>query len=252
MIKTLSLTVIFLIASSVYAQEIFHVLHISGKVSIDSSEVSLNVGDVFQGNHRFVFSSDKDKVLLLSNERGRMVLFPREETPTKKQSELAYYLHNNILPVQEYTATRSDDTNAILLFFKNGTLYVPKKIKVSHLPENANSGYMLEFISDSILSTKKLNITPEGFLLINADVFNKTQRVSITALNYFDANTQSTINLELQFKIISLETIQEELNTYKKLLHQKGLADSQVKDELSIFLEDTYGTYINLGDFNDN
>lgn len=235
-----------------YSQEFYNVLHVNGTIMIDSTNTPIKTGDKLKGNIKFRFSSNNDKAVLLSSTKGRFVLFAKEKNK-QNISELKFYLQKNILPIKDFTATRSNDYATTNLFIKNKQLFTPKKIKIFKIPSNIDSYYFIEYLLDQKKIKKRLNISEGGFLMLDADIFqikNQNSKVKNVSINFHDAKTGKNIAIKsMKIKCYDYENILNELLNYRKVLHSQNYDSAKIKEHLSLFLKDTYGTDIKLADF---
>ncbi|WP_460218555.1 hypothetical protein [Psychroserpens sp. MEBiC05023] len=238
-----------------FSQEAFLVLQVEGSITYDSITKPIQVGDEFFGNPKFKFATDKAKAVILSNLKGRVVLFPNKPEQ-ETTSALVYYLKNNILPVKEYTATRGDNSDAIQLIFKNNALYHTKTIKVYKRPKDQNSYYFLSYKRNAIEFISKLDMSSNGFIEISKATFETPpDSTSIHVpehmkLHYYNAETTETIHLKnLKFDLIQLESIESELKLYQQWLVQQGVKRKKHEALLTDYIQDTYTSDLNLNDF---
>lgn len=251
----LKIIILFFTLSGLNAQETFHVLHIEGTILYDTITKPLEMGDEIVGNPKFKFSSVQDRAVLLSNLRGRLILFSFQKTKEKK-SEFEYYFKNNILPVKEYTATRGDTADIIHLFFKDSLLYLPKRIVAFKIPENHASYYILEYFICERRYQTKLKIIENSQIELNSSAFlsgsdyldfNQLNNVS---LKYYTEKNDKVIDINsIRFRSYQLEDIRKELLFLKDRLKEQKLSERLVIMELADFLRQSYGSDLKLEDF---
>lgn len=241
-----------LISNLGVSQETFHVLHVEGIIIMDTSKVALKVGDEIIGNPNFQFSSETDKALLLSNLKGRVVLF--QNTPKQQPTgEVAYYFKNNILPIKDYTGSRGNDENISFLFFDENKLVLPRKIKVFKIPDSEESYYEFQFEVGAELVKKRLPLLSHGFLELNSDLFQGLSQLKNSIMNptmYYIDNESNTLIESLKFQIIYLSKVREEVRFYQDWLTKKGKSETEVNEILGDFINHTYGSEITLGQLN--
>lgn len=238
----------FMLVASVFSQENFQVLHIDGEIKMDSSRVSLKIGDEISGNPYFYFSSETAKALLLSDTRGRIVLF-KNKTDVETTGELNYYFANNILPQKEYTGSRGEDENISYLFLDRNELIIPKKIKISKIPSSKNSFYELRFKIDDREITKILDVSPGGFLKLQKSTFKElpnNQDISTDfEMYYYQSKKKSYVHLtNFKYKGIQIAGIKEEIDIYKKWLIKNN--ENDLGQKMQGFLKSTYGSDLEL------
>lgn len=249
------LILFFLLGFLCSSQETFLVLHLEGEITYDSIIKPIKVGDEFVGNPKFKFSSKSDRAALLSNLRGRIILFPNQNVDSKI-SEVSYYLKNNVLPVKEYTATRGQNDNFTILYFKENKLFLPKRIKAFTIPKNEESFYAIEYRVKGKTFQTNLKISNDGFLELDSNSFPlaqhevKSKDVEKIFLKFYDHKSNRFFEINsLLFKHFLIENITLELSFYKKELKKRGLNKAKIKLELLEYLQDVYTSDLRQIDF---
>lgn len=235
-------------SSILFSQEKFQVLQVFGEIRINSSNKLLKIRDTLSGNPTFNFSNETDKALLLSNFKGRVVLF-KNKIEKEPDGKLIYYLKNNILPFKDYTGSRGYNNNISYLFFDKFKLIIPKKIKVFKVPESSSSFYQIRYNIANKNYTKKLIVNPDGYFKLESRIFE--QKVSSKQLPeqikiyYYDNTTDSFKRLKnLNYLSINIQDIKEEIDIYKNwLLENKN---KEIDAKLKKYLRSVYGNDLNL------
>lgn len=231
------------------------VVHVDGKITQRSENRLLKTGDVIKGNPEFNFSSVWDKAKLWGDKSGYWYLYPKEAMPDQR-SFLGFSFLKNLQSQKEYTATRGDDEQLYYLFLKNGSLLFDKEIRVFFTPQDQDSHYFFEFTYGEDRRREKLPLDDHKKLRITNMVLQlSTAQIDIGQLHYahigfHDADTgEDTILKGAVYAFADMDAIATQLALLKKLLIENGDAPKSIQTALQSYLEDTFGSDIQLDDF---
>ncbi|MEK6479944.1 hypothetical protein WJR50_20545 [Catalinimonas sp. 4WD22] len=231
------------------SDETFYVLHVKGEITLKSTNKLLETGDEFSGNPEVIYSSDHDIAVLLSNKRGRMVLFKNQSEKT--EGELRYFVSANILPVSEYSGTRAMEKTkyTYLVFDEKNELLFPKRIKISFVPSDGVSYYFITYKYQGKSFRKKIEVEKNGFIILTKDVFKSDgsyldpRIISEQELKFYKASTEKDLSINgIDLYFLFRESLEEEVQVYKQFLEKQNKSEEDIKAALKSHFEETYGT----------
>jgi hypothetical protein len=97
--KSLQILIIVVVnVVSTKAQDTYHIVHISGKITNLTTNKDLKIGDKISGENKLKFSTKSSKLIGLNPQKGRVVFTP---VAASKENELVFYAKNVLTPAQE-------------------------------------------------------------------------------------------------------------------------------------------------------
>jgi hypothetical protein len=177
--KTLTILMLLLLLIPVLASSSnYYVIKADGKIY--AGETLLKTGDKISEETEIKFTSVKDKLYLLSPDKGNFLIQPQKEEGNQAPHWVT--LLKNALPESKYykTASRSLELNSLIFndiydvmaFFREKTTYLPETryaVNMEKIPLDENNYFTLSGIQGKGDQTVPgIKIIPEGFILTDA------------------------------------------------------------------------------------
>ncbi|MFY0687503.1 MAG: hypothetical protein JXQ90_10075 [Cyclobacteriaceae bacterium] len=237
-VKTTALLIVLLLLVQVgLAQETYYVLHVNGQVSTAASV--LKPKDKVLTTDLLQFSSESAFAVVFSSTAGRKIVRPVNKS-TETQSELAYFLNENLFPVQNQLSTRGGDAlrsfNDVKDYFATPVLVVDQlslTINTEALGINENNVFSI-----TANEAEALGSYVEDQWIVSLDELAAIDGHS-QVLNFKDASFGSQMPIcDINLILKTSEELKEELSFYRSLTNT-------VFDEASLkdHLETIYGRF---------
>lgn len=145
--KILIVTCFFMISTFLQAED-FYILHIKGKISIQSG-IFLKIGDKITDKDKITFVDQNAVAILMSSQRGRLTL---ENTTKKTEKEIEFLVAHLVTPSSGTLSTRGGQDITTIIDLKNhvkGEIYPiidTRNIGIPHqLPVTEDNYYFIAF-----------------------------------------------------------------------------------------------------------
>jgi len=230
--KILALSIVLLSALSLFSQESFKVIKISGTITNENSKSNLQRGSVFNDNDKLMFGSSTSRAAVI-NSSGRYILASNNKNDMYAKSFLA--------PAMSNMSSRSGAiVNIVDLknhFSGNYLIFKTSKIKISkdNFPMNEDNFFFikyeykgepinkqLEFYSDTLIIDQKELMTVDGMPIPNPEIkkmelfyYKKAENnvVSIGAFSpIFLNDDEFKSEVEIILDSVTKETKEEKIN----------------------------------------
>jgi hypothetical protein len=257
--KILCLCVIlasFALQAQAQNQEILMVIFVQGTVRNVDKKQNLKRGMQLLTSDKVIFSKKTDRVIVISNQRGRFILNPKP----KSNSEFVSVVYDVLNPFKKNAAISSRGSGDDLVtdlksYLGRDTLYViGEKLEIQLNPENypmtESQSFLYRFnynkstLSRSISSSDKqsLLISPENLYQDkngNAVPADSVQKIEV----YFYDKSDGKLDKITQFKPLFLEEaeLKETYRLLKKNIKKQTLSQEEKEEYYIGFFRDYYG-----------
>jgi hypothetical protein len=175
--------------------ENYYVINVSGKVYCN--EKLLKTGDKLTGLSVVRFTSENDKVYVLSPDKGNFILMP-PENKVKNPSEWVAALENAAIPQNKFyrTATRSQESTQVFSdvydlmgFFRDRVLLIGEtrfNVNQDKIPLNQNNYFEFKNLSDLEKPVYLTCNNGSGFFTLearNSESYNQDELEMVYAMN---------------------------------------------------------------------
>lgn len=251
----LTLSIVFLQAKAV--AEIYHIVHVKGKIKNKKTGKYLRVGDKIASTHQIAFSSTAAKAVVLSSKRGRFVLSANSKAK-KVGNEFVAYVSNAVSPLQSNSklSTRGGEEEKIMdlkeYFVGKGKqeetegnpVYAIVGDKVSLEVDEANYQLTAAKVFVATAGSKKalLGKPGSGKITIDKAKLFGSDDPSKTTIWLFEKGGRKTELVSFDIIFIEEDMLKVELKEYLSLFEGEDLKKEDKYKELFTFVQDVYGT----------
>lgn len=207
-------------------QEDYNIIFVKGDVKVASSNETLTKGSTISSSDSISFSSPNDLVIVIGSSSGKYVIKPLDNERVSLQSELIYYVKNNLLPVKARTSSR-DVSSDIIDFLELNKFIVIDRLSFELDEEielflESESGYVPFNYSNGIYS-------------MDRNVLGKGQYLSL----YEKIEGDHEFLAEVLVKRMDKKQLLGELSHIQSAFKENGI--QEIEDHLRGYVNDTFG-----------
>ncbi len=236
----------------VYSQEVYHILHVKGKVILKNSGENVKTGDKIKANAEIVFGSKSDLVIALGNKKGRFVIKPDPEASA--ESELSTFLKDVVSAASGKLSTRGATLNLLDLsnHFQGEYLVLGGRAKIVMNPKAFDmadgSFFFLRYAYDGETINKKLSHNGDTLLFDRDEIFQidgkpiPKEKVGEMEFFYFEKEWEFPRKIsQMIMHFPDDEEVKPGVGILVEELKSSGTEQDQIIDEVEAYLSDIYG-----------
>jgi hypothetical protein len=224
---------LFLFSFGVFAQEAYYVIHTKGEIKKDGE--TINYKDKISPEDKLTFGSDGDFLVVFSSENGRKIIRPVNEEK-ESDSFVAYFVKENLFPLQKQVATRGtgglSNVQEVKNYFSTPIAIINQhKIEYNQAKMELDNTHFLVFKDSDLQYQLKVD---EDYIILDSST-----PLGLHRLFFIDSSFGTTLELcDAHIFKIDLAQLKSELAYYEELTGTKFTAETLKK-----YLNETYGKF---------
>ena len=250
--KNILFVILCIFSTSAFGQELFHIIHVKGEVTVKKSGKRIVRGDKISSNEEIVFASKQDMMAALSSKKGRIIIKPDMEAP--EDSELSSFLKDFVTAASGKLSTRGVQVNLLDLqnHFEGDYLVLGGRSAIALSPKafplNDKSFFYLRYEYMGEVINKKLSSSSDSLVFIESEIYKvddkpiDKSKVADMTLFYYESEWEHSQKINTIYPIFPPDSevvpgVQILIDTLKK----SNYTDDTIKDEIEAYLTDIYG-----------